>query len=260
MARRRTAAMASVGRLAWPVLGAAIVIAVWQFYVAVFHVPVAVLPPPTAVLQSFIKNWPLIVEEGRVTLAASLYGFLLAFALGVPIAVAITSSRVLSLMFYPLLIATQSVPKVALAPLILIWLGTGLSSKLAIAWLVAFFPIVVDTATGLRNTPQDFLDLAASVRASRLQTFCKIRFPAALPFIISGSKVAITLAVIGAVIGEFIGSNDGLGNLMLVANSQINMPLAFAALFGLALLGILLYVVVVAIEWLLKPWFGDVAH
>ena len=97
-----------------------------------------------------------------------------------------------------LLIATQSVPKVALAPLILIWLGTGLESKLAIAGLVAFFPIVVDTATGLRNTPADLIDLATSVRANAFQTFCKIRFPAALPFIISGSKVAITLAVIGS--------------------------------------------------------------
>jgi NitT/TauT family transport system permease protein len=163
-------------------------------------------------------------------------------------------------MFYPLLIATQSIPKVALAPLILIWLGTGLESKLAIAWLVAFFPIVVDTATGLRNTPADLLDLAASVRANALQTFWKIRFPAALPFIISGSKVAITLAVIGAVIGEFIGSNEGLGNLMLVANSQINIPLAFAALFGLALIGILLYSAVVAVEWALRPWFGEIAH
>jgi NitT/TauT family transport system permease protein len=163
-------------------------------------------------------------------------------------------------MFYPLLIATQSVPKVALAPLVLIWLGTGLESKLAIAWLVAFFPIVVDTATGLRNTPADLIDLAASVRATGFQTFWKIRFPAALPFVISGSKVAITLAVIGAVIGEFIGSNEGLGNLMLVANSQINTSLAFAALFGLAAIGILLYSAVVAVEWALKPWFGDLAH
>jgi NitT/TauT family transport system permease protein len=149
---------------------------------------------------------------------------------------------------------------VALAPLILIWLGTGLESKLAIAWLVAFFPIVVDTATGLRNTPTELIDLATSVRANAFQTFCKIRFPAALPFIISGSKVAITLAVIGAVIGEFIGSNEGLGNLMLVANSQINIPLAFAALFGLALIGILLYSAVAAVEWALRPWFAEIAH
>jgi NitT/TauT family transport system permease protein len=247
-------------QLFWPVLGGALLIAIWHLYVVVFKVPPAVLPRPETVFSSLLQNWRVILEEGWITLLASLYGFLLAFALGVPIAVAITSSRVLSLMFYPLLITTQSVPKVALAPLILIWLGTGLTSKLAIAWLVAFFPIVVDTATGLRNTPADLLDLAASVQANRFQTFCKIRLPAALPFIISGSKVAITLAVIGAVIGEFIGSNDGLGNLMLVANSQINMPLAFAALFGLAILGVALYAAVVAVEWLLDPWFGDVTH
>ena len=163
-------------------------------------------------------------------------------------------------MFYPLLIATQSLPKVALAPLILVWLGIGMESKLAIAWLVAFFPIVVDTATGLRNTPAEFLDLATAVRASPFQTFWKIRFPAALPFVISGSKVAITLAVIGAVIGEFIGSNEGLGNLLLVANSQINIPLAFACLIGLAVIGIGLYGAVAAVELALKPWFGEAAH
>ena len=190
----------------------------------------------------------------------SLYGFVLAFALGVPLAVAIAGSRTLNLMFYPLLIATQSLPKVALAPLILVWLGTGIESKLAIAWLVAFFPIVVDTATGLRNTPAEFIDLATSVRASAFQTFWKIRFPAALPFVISGSKVAITLAVIGAVIGEFIGSNEGLGNLLLVANSQLNIPLAFACLFGLAIIGIGLYAAVVLVELALKPWFGEAVH
>src|SRR4029079_1704749 len=157
-------------------------------------------------------------------------------------------------------LTTQSLPKVALAPLILVWLGTGMESKLAIAWLVAFFPIVVDTATGLRNTPAEFLDLAAAVRASAFQTFWKIRFPAALPFVISGSKVAITLAVIGAVIGEFIGSNEGLGNLLLVANSQVNTPLAFACLIGLAVIGIGLYAAVVAVELALKPWFGETVN
>jgi NitT/TauT family transport system permease protein len=247
-------------RWALPVLGLALLIAAWHAYVAAFHVPVAVLPKPALVLDSTIANWRLIVSEGWITLLESLYGFVLAFVLGVPLAVAITSSRTLNLMFYPLLIATQSLPKVALAPLILVWLGTGMNSKLAIAWLVAFFPIVVDTATGLRNTPVEFLDLATAVRASRFQTFWKIRFPAALPFVISGSKVAITLAVIGAVIGEFIGSNEGLGNLLLVANSQINIPLAFACLIGLAVIGIGLYGAVAAVELALKPWFGEAAH
>jgi NitT/TauT family transport system permease protein len=246
--------------LALPALGIGLLIAIWHVCVVAFNVPVAVLPRPGLVLDATLVHWQLIVSEGWVTLLESLYGFLLAFALGVPLAVAISSSRTLNLMFYPLLIATQSLPKVALAPLILVWLGTGIESKLAIAWLVAFFPIVVDTATGLRNTPAEFLDLAASVRANALQTFWKIRFPAALPFVLSGSKVAITLAVIGAVVGEFIGSNEGLGNLLLVANSQVNAPLAFACLIGLGVIGIGLYAAVAGIEALLKPWFGEAAH
>ncbi|MBX9847332.1 MAG: ABC transporter permease [Xanthobacteraceae bacterium] len=247
-------------RVLLPVIGLVLLILLWHFYVVAFDVAPAVLPKPALVLDATLANWRLIVSEGWITLLESLYGFVLAFVLGVPLAVAIAGSRTLNLMFYPLLIATQSLPKVALAPLILVWLGTGIESKLAIAWLVAFFPIVVDTATGLRNTPAEFLDLATAVRANALQTFWKIRFPAALPFVISGSKVAITLAVIGAVIGEFIGSNEGLGNLLLVANSQVNIPLAFACLIGLAVIGIGLYAAVVAVELALKPWFGTTAH
>jgi NitT/TauT family transport system permease protein len=247
-------------RLALPVLGLVLLIAAWHFAVISFHMPAAVLPKPAVVLDSALANWRLIVSEGWITLLESLIGFILAFILGVPLAVAIAGSRTLNLMFYPLLIATQSLPKVALAPLILVWLGLGIESKLAIAWLVAFFPIVVDTATGLRNTPAEFLDLAVAVRANAWQTFWKIRFPAALPFVISGCKVAITLAVIGAVIGEFIGSNEGLGNLLLVANSQINIPLAFACLIGLAVIGIGLYAAVAAVELALKPWFGETSH
>jgi NitT/TauT family transport system permease protein len=260
MRRTETPRMDRAIRLVLPVFGVVALLLAWHFYVVAFNVAPAVLPRPGAVGESIIKNWRLLADEGRITLLESLYGFLLAFFLGVPLAVAISSSRTLNLMFYPLLIATQSLPKVALAPLILVWLGMGLESKLAIAWLVAFFPIVVDTATGLRNTPAEFLDLAASVRANGWQTFWKIRFPAALPFVLSGCKVAITLAVIGAVIGEFIGSNEGLGNLLLVANSQVNVPLAFAALFGLAVIGIGLYAAVVAVELGLKPWFGEARH
>jgi len=243
-----------------PLVGLALLILAWHLAVVVFQMPAAVLPKPALVLDSALSNWRLIVSEGWITLLESLYGFILAFVLGVPLAVAIAGSRTLNLMFYPILIATQSLPKVALAPIILVWLGLGIESKLAIAWLVAFFPIVVDTATGLRNTPVEFLDLAAAVRASAFQTFWKIRFPAALPFVMSGCKVAITLAVIGAVIGEFIGSNKGLGNLLLVANSQINIPLAFACLIGLAVIGIGLYAAVAAVELALKPWLGETSH
>jgi NitT/TauT family transport system permease protein len=246
--------------LALPFIGFLVLVGAWNIYVTVWHVSSAVLPSPVTVWDALIENHQLIVREGWITLVESVLGFLLAFVLGIPIALLISSSRLMSLTFYPLLICAQSLPKVALAPLLLVWLGFGIESKLAIAWLVAFFPIVVDTATGLRSTPSEFLDLAASLRASRLQVFFKIKLPAALPFILSGSKVAITLAVVGAVIGEFVGSAGGLGNVLLTANSQLNTPLAFAALIGLSVLGIGLYLAVVITEVLLRPWLGEAAH
>jgi NitT/TauT family transport system permease protein len=240
-------------RLVFPPLGIVLTIALWQWYCVQFKVPEAVLPTPVQVFGAIVKRWDLLLEEGWVTLKATLYGFLLALGLGIPIAVAVANSRILNWMFYPLLIALQSVPKVALAPIVLVWLGTGIESKLAIAWLVAFFPIVVDTSAGLQSTPRELLELARSLRASRWQVFTKVQFPAALPFVMTGAKVAVTLAVIGAVIGEFVGSSEGLGHLLLTATSQINTPLAFASLFALAVLGVLAYLAVVAVEFLLKP-------
>ncbi len=244
----------------YPVVGALLLLAAWHFYVVEFKVSIAVLPTPLQVLNAAIAKRGLLLSEGWITLKECVYGFALAFLLGVPIAVAVANSRTLNQMFYPLLIATQSVPKVALAPIVLVWLGTGMESKLAMVWLVAFFPILVDTATGLRATPHDLIELAHSLRASRLQIFMKVQFPASLPFVLAGCKVAITLAVIGAVIGEFVGSSEGLGNLLLSANSQVDTPLAFAALGGLAILGLLLYGAVALVEHLLTPWISSSHH
>lgn len=240
--------------LVYPTLGLVVVLALWQSACMVWAMPTAVLPTPVQVAASIARYWQVLLEEGWVTLKATLYGFTLALLLGIPMAVVLTTFRWFNLMFYPLLVALQSVPKVALAPLLLVWLGTGMESKLAIAWLVAFFPIVVDTAAGLQATPKELLELARSLRASRWQVFSMVRFPAALPFVVTGAKVAVTLAVIGAVIGEFIGSSEGLGFLLLSATSQINTPLAFAALFALSVLGITAYLLVVLIEKLISSW------
>ncbi len=180
-----------------------------------FHVPVVVLPTPMQVLQAMVKESRVLLEEGWITALECIYGFALAMAIGIPIAVIMTYSRIANQMFYPLLVASQSIPKVAIAPILLVWFGTGLQSKLAMAFVIAFFPVVVDTATGLRSTSPELLELARSLQCSRLQTFFKIQLPSALPSIFSGAKIAVTLAVIGAVIGEFIGSNEGLGNLLL---------------------------------------------
>lgn len=248
-----------LSRLVYPLIGFAFILAIWQAYAVVFHVSTIVLPTPTEILQASLQYHDLLLQETWPTFIESVCGFAIALVLGIPMAVCVANSRVLNLSLYPILIATQSVPKVAVAPIILVWFGLGMQSKLAIAFLVAFFPIVVDTATGLRETPAGLIELGRSLRASRWQMFAKIQFPAALPFMFSGAKVAVTLAVIGAVIGEFVGSVDGLGNLLLSANAQLNGPLAWAALVWLSLLGVVLFIAVVLAQKLIMPW-ADVAR
>jgi NitT/TauT family transport system permease protein len=241
-------------QIAYPLSGVIVLVALWAFLCVYLDIPTVVLPTPDKVLFAFIARFDLIVSEGWVTLKETMLGFILAVVVGIPMAVAVANSRPLNLMFYPLLIGLQSVPKVALAPIILVWLGTGIESKLAIVWLVAFFPIIVDTVAGLRSTPRELLELARSLRATPMQIFLKVQFPAALPFVLTGAKVAITLAVIGAVIGEFVGSSEGLGFLLLSATSQLDSPLAFAALFALSFLGMFVYLLVELAERLAAPW------
>ena len=247
-------------RLFYPLAGIVIILVAWHLYVVLLRVPLVVLPGPLEVGASLADNSKILLEESWVTALECVYGFALALVIGIPIAVVMTYSRVANQMFYPLLVASQSIPKVAVAPILLVWFGTGIESKLAMAFVIAFFPIVVDTATGLRSTSPDLLELARSLQCSRFQTFFKIQIPSALPSIFSGAKIAVTLAVIGAVIGEFIGSNEGLGNLLLTANSQLNTPLAWASLVVLSVLGMILYGAVVLAEKILMPWGPESAH
>ena len=218
------------------------------------------MPSPTDIYHASVANWRTLLIESWPTFLESLLGFALAVVIGIPIAVCVANSRILNLTLYPILIATQSVPKVAIAPIVLIWFGLGMQSKLVIAFLVAFFPMVIDTAAGMRATPPGLLELARSLRASRFQIFMKVQFPAALPFVFAGAKVAVTLAVIGAVIGEFVGSVGGLGNLLLTANSQLDTSLAWASLLWLSVLGILLFAAVVGAERIIMPWAESGHH
>jgi NitT/TauT family transport system permease protein len=247
-------------RLFYPLAGIAIIVIAWHFYVVLLRVPAVVLPGPLQVAAAMASHPSMLLEEAWVTSLECIYGFLLAMGIGIPIAVVMTYSRIANLMFYPLLVASQSIPKVAIAPILLVWFGTGIESKLAMAFVIAFFPAVVDTATGLRSTSPELLELARSLQCSRLQTFFKIQLPSALPSIFSGAKIAVTLAVIGAVIGEFIGSNRGLGNLLLTANSQLNGPLVWASLVVLSVLGMILYGAVVLAEKILMPWAPHNEH
>jgi NitT/TauT family transport system permease protein len=249
-----------IERTVYPFVGIAIILVLWQAYTDLFGVSRIVLPSPLDILRASIERFDLLVRETWPTFLETIYGFGLAILIGIPLAVCVANSRTLNLMLYPILIAAQSIPKVAIAPIVLVWFGLGMESKLAIAFLVAFFPIVVDTATGLRATPSGLLELARALRATPTQVFVKVQFPAALPFIFSGAKVAVTLAVIGAVIGEFVGSNNGLGNLLLTANSQLDSALAWAALVWLSVLGIVMFAVVALAERLFAPWTDAALH
>jgi NitT/TauT family transport system permease protein len=215
-----------VQRALYPLIGLIAILAIWQGYVALSGISRIVLPSPIDIIDVSVRRYDLLLRETWPTVAETVLGFALALVIGIPLAVCVANSRLLNLALYPILVATQSIPKVAVAPIILVWFGLGMQSKLAIAFLVAFFPVVVDTAAGLRATPAGLLELARSLRASPWQVFAKVQMPAALPFMFAGAKVAITLAVIGAVIGEFVGSVNGLGNLLLTANSQMDGPLA----------------------------------
>lgn len=246
--------MSSVGLVAYPLVGILATAFAWEAAVQLMQVSPIVIPAPSKIYAAATANFSLLMRQSWPTLVSSALGFLLALAIGIPLAVAVTSSRLLNLIFYPILVATQTIPKIAIAPVVLVWFGLGIESKLALAFLVAFFPIVVDTAAGLSTTPKGLLDLARSLRATRGQIFWKMQLPAALPHIFAGAKVAVTLAVIGAVMGEFVGSNEGLGNLLLAATSQLNGALAWAALAWLSVLGGLLFLTVVSVEWLATPW------
>ncbi len=189
-----------------------------------------------------------------MTLCEILWGFGLATAVGIPLAVVIVVSPGLERALYPLLVASQSVPKIAVAPLLIFWAGLGLFPKVLVAFLIAFFPVVIDTVAGFRSVEPEVLHLARSMGASERRVFLKIRLPHAMPHIFAGLKVAVTLAVVGAIVGEFIQADRGLGYALLQANGTFNTRLAFATILVLAAIGVVLFVAVERLERLSIPW------
>jgi NitT/TauT family transport system permease protein len=187
----------------------------------------------------------------------TLVGFVLAAATGLLAAVVMVYSSTVEKTMYPMLLFAQVVPKIAIAPLFVVWLGFGSSPKIVVAVLMAFFPIVISGVTGLRSVDPELLELVATMGAGQAQTFRKIRFPASLPHLFAGLKVAATLAVTGAVVGEFVGANEGLGYVILQANGNIDTPMLFAGLIIMSLLGVLLFAVIEIAERLLLPWHAS---
>jgi NitT/TauT family transport system permease protein len=231
-----------------------VMVVLWEVLVRWFKVPEWLLPSPSSIGQSMYQWQGELIHHSLVTLYETLVGYGFAIIISIPLAVAVVYSPLLQNTIYPILLAFQSMPKVAIAPLLVLWIGFGPMPKIAVVFLVCFFPIVVATASGLTAVPPALMDLIRSLSANSLQTFVKIRFPTAMPHIFVGLKIAITFAVIGAVIGEFVGSDQGLGYLILVSTSQSKTPLAFGALVILTIMSIILYYVVEFIERWVVPW------
>lgn len=229
-------------------------VVLWEVLVWRFQIPGWLLPSPSAIAQAMMEWRSELVQHTAVTLYETLVGFALSIAVSIPLAVAVVYSPLLQNTIYPILLALQSTPKVAIAPLLALWIGFGAAPKIIVVFLVCFFPIIVATASGLTAVPASLIDLIRSLSASPTQTFLKIRFPTAMPHIFVGLKIAITFAVIGAVIGEFVGSENGLGYLILISTSQSRTPLAFGALVLLTIMSIVLYYGVAFIERVMVPW------
>jgi NitT/TauT family transport system permease protein len=231
-------------------------LAVWEAAIRAFHIPNFIMPAPSAILAEGWEWRYRFLGHTWVTLYETLGGFALSMVVGVPLAVLIVYSPVLRSALYPLIVLMQSVPKIAIAPVLLLVLGHGEFPKVIVAFLVAFFPVVVDTATGLAATPPELLDLSRSYRASAFKTFVKVRLPMAMPFVFAGAKVAITLSVIGAVVGEFVGSDEGLGYVILSATSYWKTELAFSSMILLSVMAIVLFSAVSLVERLACPWLA----
>ena len=243
-ARRRQAAVVAVH------LGA---IALWELTVRLADLPAFILPSPAAVLATLGGegyDWP---GNTAVTAAEIFGGYALSVVVGVALALAFSWSKPLTLLVFPLLVTLNMIPKVALGPLVIVWFSYGIGTNILITFLLCFFPILLTTARGLKEVEPDLLDLVRSLKGSRWQAFRYIQLPGALPYLFSGMKVAAILAVAGAVVGEFIASERGLGYLMIQVQAALDTPAMFMAVTLITLIGIALYMAVMAVEHLVLP-------
>ena len=240
--------------LLWPLAVTLTALVAWEAVVAALRVKTLLLPRPSLVASVLWSRAPLILEHMWPTFYQIVLGFLLSLVGGVVVAVLLTYSEIVRKGFYPLIVVSQIVPKVAVAPLFVVWFGLGDLSRLLLAFLIAFFPIVINTATGLTSVDDDFVRMARAYMGTRRQIFTKIRLPHALPLIFGGMKISITLAVIGVVVAEFVAAQRGIGYLIVMANGLLDTPLMMAAIAALSLMGLALYGVVAGLERLVVYW------
>jgi NitT/TauT family transport system permease protein len=230
-------------------------ILVWEGTARLFAIPSFLLPAPSAILRALLAI-PLSVWLGHIwaTLRVALMGYALAILVSVPLAVGLASSRLLSRTLYPMLVVVQSTPIVAVAPIIVVTLGASDLPRVVITFLIAFFPIVVSTVTGLLATPDELVELSRSLRAGRTREILHVRLPFALPYLFSALKISTTLAVVGAVVAEFVAAEKGLGFFIAFSTSFFKIPQAFAGLVVLVAISLILFRMVTLVQRVFAPW------
>jgi NitT/TauT family transport system permease protein len=254
------AAVGSPARRAWigrrlGALGAFLLFfAVWELGVRLFGIKEYLLPPPTVVVGALVQNYAKVLESALVTTNEILAGYALAVAVSVPLALTIAYSRFMEETVYPVIVFLQIVPKIAIAPLFLIWFGFGFTPKLLLVFLLSFFPIVVSSIAGFKSIDPDIMDFARTTGAGSWRLFAKIRLPQALPGIFTGLKVGAALSATAAVVAEFVASDRGLGYLLLQYNGDLNTPMVFATILVLSGIGLGVYYAVEVVERIAIPW------
>jgi NitT/TauT family transport system permease protein len=232
----------------------ALLFVAWEVAVHVFAVKEYLLPPPSRVWTEFWKRHEIVAGAAWVTTQEILAGYALAVVVSVPLALAVAYSRFMEQAVYPVIVFLQIIPKIAIAPLFIIWFGFGFTPKLLLVFLLSFFPIVVSSIAGFKSADRDVMDFARTTGASAMKMFWKIRLPQALPHIFTGLKVGAALAATAAVVAEFVASDRGLGYLLLQYNGQLDTPMVFATIVVLSLIGLVVYYAVEVVERVAIPW------
>lgn len=230
------------------------VFVVWELACLVFGISEFVLPRPSQIVMVLVERWPALMPHAVQTLYTTLVGFALGVSAGILIGMLIGSSRLAYNVAFPLLVGFSSIPKVAVVPIFVLWFGAGTVPAILTSMIISVFPVVVNMATGLATTEPELEDVLRTLKATKRDILLNVGLPRAMPYLFASLKVAVTLSFVGTVISETVASNRGIGNMMLIASSNFNVPLVFAGLFILAGLGIALYVIFSAIERRVTGW------
>ena len=231
-----------------------VTVALWEAAVRIFSISSFIIPAPTKIMQALVAQWGLLMHATVVTAGEILFGFLVSVGVGIALALVIVRFDWLGRALYPLVVLFQNVPKVALAPIFILWFGYGLIPKIGLILVIAFFPVTLSMLAGMQSVDNSLLALMNSVGAGPTQILLRIRVPHSLPSLMAGTKIAATLSVIGAIVGEFAGASDGLGYVIQFASTQLDTAQVFAALLLVSVLGIAFYYAAEILEQVVVPW------